>query len=54
VGWIDGQKGKFNDVWWLQRFTPRAAKSPWSKINRAKVETLIGKIGESGVRRGAP
>jgi len=40
-GWIDGQKGTFNDVWWLQRFTPRTAKSPWSKINRAKVEALI-------------
>jgi uncharacterized protein YdeI (YjbR/CyaY-like superfamily) len=40
-GWIDGQKGTFNDVWWLQRFTPRTAKSPWSKINRAKAEVLI-------------
>ena len=40
-GWIDGQKGTFNNVWWLQRFTPRTAKSPWSKINRAKAERLI-------------
>jgi uncharacterized protein YdeI (YjbR/CyaY-like superfamily) len=40
-GWIDGQKGTFNDAWWLQRFTPRTAKSPWSKINRAKAEVLI-------------
>jgi uncharacterized protein YdeI (YjbR/CyaY-like superfamily) len=40
-GWIDGQKGTFNDVWWLQRFTPRTTKSPWSKINRAKAEALI-------------
>jgi len=40
-GWIDGQKGSLNDVWWLQRFTPRTAKSPWSKINRAKAEALI-------------
>jgi uncharacterized protein YdeI (YjbR/CyaY-like superfamily) len=40
-GWIDGQKRTFNDVWWLQRFTPRMTKSPWSKINRAKAETLI-------------
>jgi uncharacterized protein YdeI (YjbR/CyaY-like superfamily) len=40
-GWIDGQKGALNDAWWLQRFTPRTAKSPWSKINRAKVEALI-------------
>ncbi len=40
-GWIDGQKGTLNEVWWLQRFTPRTAKSPWSKINRAKVQALI-------------
>jgi len=40
-GWIDGQKNKFDDAWWLQRFTPRTPKSPWSKINRAKAEALI-------------
>jgi uncharacterized protein YdeI (YjbR/CyaY-like superfamily) len=40
-GWIDSQKGKLDDSWWLQRFTPRTAKSPWSKINRAKAEALI-------------
>ena len=40
-GWIDGQKGTLNDIWWLQRFTPRTAKSPWSKINRAKAQALI-------------
>ena len=40
-GWIDGQKRALNDVWWLQRFTPRTARSRWSKINRAKVEGLI-------------
>jgi uncharacterized protein YdeI (YjbR/CyaY-like superfamily) len=40
-GWIDGQKGTFDDVWWLQRFTPRTTKSAWSKTNRAKVATLI-------------
>jgi len=35
-GWIDGQKRTFNDVWWLQRFTPRGSRSPWSKINCQK------------------
>jgi len=40
-GWIDGQKGTFDEVSWLQRFTPRAARSPWSKINRTKAEALI-------------
>lgn len=40
-GFIDGQKGPFDDAWWLQKFTPRGAKSAWSKINRAKAEALI-------------
>ena len=40
-GWIDGQKGKLDDQHWLQRFTPRQARSPWSKINRAKAEALL-------------
>lgn len=40
-GWIDGQKGKFDDAWWLQRFTPRGPKSIWSKTNREKAVALI-------------
>jgi uncharacterized protein YdeI (YjbR/CyaY-like superfamily) len=40
-GWIDGQKGKLDDAWWLQRFTPRGPKSIWSKINRDKAVALI-------------
>jgi uncharacterized protein YdeI (YjbR/CyaY-like superfamily) len=40
-GFIDGQKGAFDEAWWLQKFTPRGAKSVWSKINRAKAEALI-------------
>ncbi|MER5736046.1 YdeI/OmpD-associated family protein [Streptomyces sp. NPDC002262] len=39
-GWIDGQKAKFDDLWWLQRFTPRKRNSRWSKINRDKVAAL--------------
>ncbi|MFG3094462.1 YdeI family protein [Streptomyces sp. NPDC048202] len=39
-GWIDGQKGKFDDEWWLQRFTPRTPRSRWSKVNRDKVAAL--------------
>lgn len=26
---------------WLQRFTPRRARSMWSKVNRTKAEALI-------------
>jgi uncharacterized protein YdeI (YjbR/CyaY-like superfamily) len=40
-GWIDGQKQRFDDAAWLQRFTPRGPKSVWSKINREKALALI-------------
>ena len=40
-GWIDGQKQRGDEVSWLQKFTPRGAKSVWSKINREKALTLI-------------
>jgi len=40
-GWIDSQKQALDDTAWLQRFTPRTRRSPWSKINRAKAEALI-------------
>ncbi|MFC5473509.1 YdeI/OmpD-associated family protein [Paraherbaspirillum soli] len=40
-GWIDGQKKSDNAHYWLQRFTPRSAKSIWSKINRDKALALI-------------
>jgi uncharacterized protein YdeI (YjbR/CyaY-like superfamily) len=40
-GWIDGQKKGFDEKYWLQKFTPRGAKSIWSKINTEKAERLI-------------
>ena len=40
-GWIDSRKQALDDTAWLQRFTPRTPRSPWSKINRAKAEALI-------------
>jgi uncharacterized protein YdeI (YjbR/CyaY-like superfamily) len=40
-GWIDGQRARFDDEYFLQRFTPRRAKSRWSKVNRDKVAKLI-------------
>ncbi|GAA3887776.1 YdeI family protein [Streptomyces lacrimifluminis] len=40
-GWIDGQKAAYDDEWWLQRFTPRRARSKWSKVNCGKVAVLI-------------
>jgi len=40
-GWIDGQKNKGPEGFWLQRFTPRRARSIWSEVNRAKALDLI-------------
>ena len=40
-GWIDGQKKSLDQSAWLQKFTPRGAKSLWSKINCEKAEALI-------------
>jgi uncharacterized protein YdeI (YjbR/CyaY-like superfamily) len=49
-GWIDGQKNGLNDQHFLQRFTPRRARSVWSKINVEKVASLIdaGRMREAG------
>ncbi len=51
-GWIDGQRDKLDDQWFLQRFTPRRARSNWSKINRAAAERLIeeGRMQPAGHR----
>src|SRR5947209_4344783 len=51
-GWIDGQKKSDDDNYWLQRFTPRSAKSIWSKINREKAIRLIelGQMNAAGLR----
>jgi uncharacterized protein YdeI (YjbR/CyaY-like superfamily) len=40
-GWIDGQKGKLDDDFWLQRFTPRKPGSRWSRINTDRAAELI-------------
>ncbi len=40
-GWIDSQSRALDESAWLQRFTPRRPRSPWSKINRAKAEALM-------------
>ena len=40
-GWIDGQRKSHDKDYFLQRFTPRRAKSLWSKRNVAKVSQLI-------------
>jgi uncharacterized protein YdeI (YjbR/CyaY-like superfamily) len=51
-GWIDGQKRPYGESFWLQGFTPRKARSRWSRINREKATALIecGRMRESGLR----
>ena len=40
-GWIDGQGRRLDEVSFLQRLTPRRAKSNWSKKNREHAQRLI-------------
>lgn len=39
-GWIDGQRQRYDETWYLQRFTPRRPRSRWSEINVEKVRLL--------------
>jgi uncharacterized protein YdeI (YjbR/CyaY-like superfamily) len=50
-GWIDGRREALDERHFLQRFTPRRARSRWSQINREKVEWLIadGKVRPAGL-----
>jgi uncharacterized protein YdeI (YjbR/CyaY-like superfamily) len=39
-GWIDGRRQALDERHFLQRFTPRRARSRWSRINRDKAQRL--------------
>jgi uncharacterized protein YdeI (YjbR/CyaY-like superfamily) len=51
-GWIDGQVARFDDDWYLQRFTPRRPRSKWSQINVERADSLIdqGLMRPAGLR----
>jgi uncharacterized protein YdeI (YjbR/CyaY-like superfamily) len=51
-GWIDGQRKRLDDAHFVQRFTPRRARSRWSKKNREWATRLIeaGLMREPGLR----
>lgn len=51
-GWIDGLKKSFDQTSYLQRYTPRRAKSIWSQINVDNVARLIaeGRMTEHGLK----
>ena len=50
-GWIDGQLGKYDNVSWLVRFTPRKKASKWSEVNRARALelTAAGRMRPAGL-----
>lgn len=50
-GWIDGVKKSVDEHAYLQRITPRKARSVWSKRNTEHVERLIkeGRMQEAGL-----
>ena len=52
-GWIDGIRKGFDDRSFLQRFTPRTARSIWSQINRDHVArlTAAGRMTPHGQRQ---
>ncbi|MDX2246733.1 MAG: YdeI/OmpD-associated family protein [Bacteroidia bacterium] len=39
-GWIDSQANKYDELSYVQKFTPRRKKSLWSKRNREHIERL--------------
>jgi uncharacterized protein YdeI (YjbR/CyaY-like superfamily) len=51
-GWIDGIRKSFDTDSFLQRYSPRGAKSVWSQINVDNVARLIaeGRMTEHGLR----
>lgn len=52
-GWIDGLRKGFDERSFLQRYTPRKARSLWSQINRDHVArlTAAGRMTEHGQRQ---
>jgi len=52
-GWIDGQKKAMDAQFYLLRFTPRRARSVWSKINVEKVGRLVteGRMQSAGLHQ---
>ena len=52
-GWIDGLRKSLDGQAFLQRYTPRRAKSVWSQINRDHIARLIkaGRMTEHGLQQ---
>ncbi len=40
-GWIDSQSKRLDEHRFLLSYTPRRSRSPWSKVNRERVEAMM-------------
>ena len=52
-GWIDGLINRFDEDFYLIRYTPRRPKSKWSLINVERAEALLkaGKVRAGGLKQ---
>ena len=51
-GWVDSKINRLDEERAMRLFTPRNPKSPWSRINKEKVERLVedGRMTAAGMR----
>jgi uncharacterized protein YdeI (YjbR/CyaY-like superfamily) len=51
-GWVDSKPNTLDDERYMQLFSPRNPKSPWSRLNKQRVEKLIeqGLMTEAGLK----
>jgi uncharacterized protein YdeI (YjbR/CyaY-like superfamily) len=50
-GWIDGHRKGLDEKYFLQRYSPRRARSAWSRVNVERVAVLLehGRMRDSGL-----
>ncbi|MBI1276602.1 MAG: hypothetical protein GC179_00600 [Anaerolineaceae bacterium] len=52
-GWVDSRPNSIDNERYMQLFSPRKPKSPWSKINKERVDRLIanGLMTSAGLKK---
>src|SRR4051812_19782772 len=50
-GWIDSQRKRLDERYFLQRYSPRRPRAAWSRVNVERVESLLaaGRMREPGL-----
>ncbi len=51
-GWIDSVRHGVDEAGFAQRYTPRTSRSPWSEVNRRRMDVLLaaGRVHPAGMR----